>query len=1031
MSTTLFAHPAARLIKHIPPLDAPHINASLRRDLLGAGTTRGTEQSLGVVLADHQGPLQVCSVPDPSMPGLATLVLVVDAQEQNSVFGAQRRAVVPFRLFEQTPLEGAPGLPGRRVYEGLGAGKHGVDGGSLWFVEDEREEGAMDRLRWSNLGRGNRAVWTIWLMGAPAPVVAVLGELLEVHPRPITKLPPMLEDSFPWRDTYIALPQSQLIIHQQQQQGEEVDSANTSAESDEAIIVAAAAAPAPTARRNAPPAMPPKPAALRSGTLTSPNTSIEAHQLASIAPFTPSSIDAPAAAAAVPKLGTLRNAPRTRTQRSSASSGSAATPDYRHSLVAVDHETGQILGILAQDVRLEQDQQEEEEGGGPPGSSASEEELVTPLDGAPLGLLSTNTEVEKEMESGSATPKQASIRRAVGVYYDSVARREASRASSVLPLDTFAPPPVPDKGTLLSLPPNVNVKKEGETVRDSMASAAFFSAAESGDEEDLLAPPEQEEEEGWARVHARHTSSHRPDLLRDVAKEDEDARSDVSGSTVGGPAVRLWRKARGLPKIKPGGAAKQMEEVPRRRDGSGQRSEDSVRTSRAETAMEELESDAEEEEEAEEITRRFSVLDPLRSASQEAEDNEEEQDNTIMATSSVEADESQDALAHMRTSTSASGIAVKLHGHRSRALMGSSEVRSREDQLWRDAFDTEALPIDAPYTHLTTPPATAANEPGAAMERTMGNATKISEEGMEMQTKGERATSPDSSSSSAAAAPRTNAALQGGTVLIEFLQGSRIGASILSGPAASLLAATDGVASPPSLEVAPLRKGAMAYIPVLPSHFLWWLGIGEEEARPTVAAAAESDATAKKQLPNVASSSLTQVGPDLSAVLSRSGAVEALTSVTSSFSSALSGLASSAGWLFGGGAWSSTTSSSSADEGEAGLISDADRDADAAEWEWAVPDFHPDSLASTPRPIYRRRRPVPSPTAGFAVRQISESEDPAKLMAQPGARELVGSKGMNGTQRYSIIHYDAQGVGRRAFLSAAAGGPPVGLGGLF
>ena len=68
--------------------------------------------------------------------------------------------MLPFRLFSSSDA----GTP-RATYAGLGAGKHGVDGGSFWFFESPEEPGALDRVRWEANGTGKRAVWTVWLLG--------------------------------------------------------------------------------------------------------------------------------------------------------------------------------------------------------------------------------------------------------------------------------------------------------------------------------------------------------------------------------------------------------------------------------------------------------------------------------------------------------------------------------------------------------------------------------------------------------------------------------------------------------------------------------------------------------------------------------------------------------------------------------------------------------------------------------------------------------------------------------------------------
>ena len=99
---------------------------------------------------------------------------------------------------------------------------------------------------------------------------------------------------------------------------------------------------------------------------------------------------------------------------------------------------------------------------------------------------------------------------------------------------------------------------------------------------------------------------------------------------------------------------------------------------------------------------------------------------------------------------------------------------------------------------------------------------------------------------------------------------------------------------------------------------------------------------------------------------------------------------------------------------EEGAFGDGSR---AEEWEYAIPDFDPNSLASTPRPVYRRKRPVPSAMNGFNI--SAPARKGAEVSApQPAAAKTVSTAQAAPTdeERYSILHIDSLGVGRRAFL---------------
>lgn len=646
--------------------------------------------------------------------------------------------------------------------------------------------------------------------------------------------------------------------------------------------------------------------------------------------------------------------------------------DYRHSLVAVDNETGEIVSILAENVQLQgQDSPAEEEEEDEVESSSSEDseertnEPLTPADESSNSLANLNKESEEEEDVTIVKPD--SVIRSATTYRDLDADRPPSRAASILGEDTFAPPPIP-------------VKNNRESIRSSVASAQFFSAAE--DEEDLEDDEEDEDAKatremlaGFTSLDNGHHESHRPDLLRDLKRhdddDDDDARSDVSGSTVGGPAVQLWRKVKGQKKNKKkGGEEDELvtygNVAPTKRENRSEPSSESVRTSRAETAMEG--DDEDEEEEIQEATlsqskinKRESVhslsADPLQGnpTSEEEAEAEEEQDQEIQ---------------HDRIPTSATVKAVRLHGHRTRALLRTEEIRSVEDSVWRDAFEAESLPADAPYTHLAArglsqygtvlPSSSNLPLPGKEREQMeLSNEDEGFDEGeMELLAPDEarRAKKLGIKPKTKAVKKRKNGGggaydyMQGGTVLVEFLAGSRLGASIIKAGDSALRMAVEpptsengNESSSSTQKTSELRKGAMSYIPVLPAHLLWWLGISDEtstneSSSNKVPASTPSAITSGE---NVTSSSLTS-GLPLAQISSAS------TAFLEDFGKQMWGGVSDLSE--GLSSWFGFSKSSSSDE-EPSAQAVVDRmlagDEDAQDWEYVVPDFDPNSLASS------------------------------------------------------------------------------------
>jgi hypothetical protein len=108
--------------------------------------------------------------------------------------------------------------------------------------------------------------------------------------------------------------------------------------------------------------------------------------------------------------------------------GKSVLSAYRNSLIAVDNETGDIVGVLAENVQL---------GGNQEASSSDEEQEATTPD--------QDDGPEWVMADGSRA--RSSIIRPASRYVDldDERVRPPSRAASVLREDTFAPPPIPSK----------------------------------------------------------------------------------------------------------------------------------------------------------------------------------------------------------------------------------------------------------------------------------------------------------------------------------------------------------------------------------------------------------------------------------------------------------------------------------------------------------------------------------------------------------------------------------------------------------
>lgn len=901
-SITVFNHPAARLIKTVPQLQPPtRVNAHIINDTLGIGRTSPTD----VVLTDVYGPLSLLVVPDPLDPTIATLVLSIGFQD-NKLQGAARRFVLPFRSFKRDPITGqlvsqsqVNGFDAadRKIYPGLGAGLKGLDGGSFWFFEDVGEQGALDRFRWERDNVGRRAIWTVWLLSTPAPVVLYLQNLLQSYPTPVAPLPPWLKErnGFPWQDSYL----QQAIIppsphHAQKPQTACSDWQTTSSPSEK-----------------------PK-------HLEYESSSVAVHDTAQVVPRDRFRADVP--------------------------------PEYRNSLVAVDNLTGQIVGVLASQVDLDASLPSSSQASSDSSDNNSaglddEHEIETPLDehirpledkspASPLGfvdgsklLLDPPADPFGREEKDLPAPRASSIVAAT------------PRPSSILAVDTFSPPPLPAKQ------PNAPKQDTPPSRPTSSVSAAFCTAESDADamssydsdalEIDPRSLTHDKLPSGFTSMRGKAVERHRPELLRDLV-DDGGAESDASGSTVGGPAVRMWRKARGKPKQKKrhkvvvsavgedaavgGGPAIRSRQV----------SELSDRTSKA-------------------VTAHDSLSDHDEAVTPDVRPQQECQSNT-------------DLKSDTKT-------------HPLRSALRTDQVRSIEDQVWREALERGQLPIDAPYTHLAARgdamyPSSILSSPRSITDGSAIELLSVDENSRKRRQKTQRR------------AERMDY-MQGGTVLIEFLAGSsRIGASLIrsAGLDASSERGEDieGEAKESS-RAGDLTSNVLGYIPLLPQHLLSFLGLSSTPNRP---AAMNTDTGATVSPANPSASFL----PNLT-----------LPTLPSWISNIL---------VFN--PFASATPATNIADAEAEASGDGSK---AEEWEYAIPEFDSTSLSSTPRPVYRRKRPVPSAVNGFNIASVAakgdaETEEVGKKPAESDAQQSEVQE----DSRYSILHFDSLGVGRRAFL---------------
>ncbi|KDN45892.1 hypothetical protein K437DRAFT_256414 [Tilletiaria anomala UBC 951] len=549
---------------------------------------------------------------------------------------------------------------------------------------------------------------------------------------------------------------------------------------------------------------------------------------------------------------------------------------YRNSLIAVDNGTGEILGVVATDVHLQGND------GLPltPNSISSEEgaEAITP---------------DREQPEWTPTNIQApsSILRPASKYSDPDDERvrPPSRARSILKEETFAPPPLPIK--------------MGGNIRDSLSSAAFYTAAESASEADSDWGP-GDEDAAPLSVDQFGVGPHRPELLRDLNNVAGDAAydSDASGSTEGGPAVRLWRKARG-----------------KNKKGQKKTHDETVEPTHF--------ADAEK-------TPRASIIEAatLSVANDSPVPTPEPEPLNHLLSADDKVREGQTLRNPLISSPELSLASSKAR----RKMLRTDEVRRAEDNVWTEALSSGALPVDAAYTHLHSSP---------LKPSTDDSQTRISR----VFPRSEHATD-----------------LHGGTVLLEFLADSRIGATLISGPQAS----TEVSSGAPAKSV----------IPMLPMHMLWFLGIANETNVPASQRPTGSFVSVPtlENLKNVALSL-----PERLATSASTGSAVFLTTSRDLWT----GLA---GWTLSASSWVVGQLGNTA--APQGPIKPAELEDDGT---FEIPKYDPDSWGATPRPVFRRRRPTPSFQNGYDV----------------GPQETASSK-------YSILHIDGQYHPRDVYFRA-------------
>ncbi|CEH12272.1 hypothetical protein CBOM_00272 [Ceraceosorus bombacis] len=1016
----LFAFPRARILQYVP--QAP---SNARRSgyspcprpfdgLINPGA-KGVDLSQTAILKDVSGALQICAVPDPARgPAWETLLILLDPELEagSGTQGQQERMILPWKLIDRASERQGD----RELFEGLGAGTHGRDGGSLWFHLDP-------------LGLGGQGIiCEIWLIG-PQITWPWRDNYLSVRPMqppqdPLFASASTMVESAAKPDDSSASTQAELLANASSSPRPLANITNVNTTVDTTVGLEVADSQLKTAEdlqtKSTPtigrirPTLPPKPDSLKSPPLS---------------PTTPSSVRSAALRSLDAKEdpSAMADRPNTETDQRQLSEASSESSESRHDVQrkeSIDLTTcerpsqAQLVDVPSPAVsrstqsQTADDSIEQLAAVEPPLESrmtlpheSESQGAITPAEDARPASVLKNLPRRRPRPPGSAGASAATVEQAAvrADYRNSLVAidNETGTIIGVLARDVYlGQDALPDSLAGSALP-----QQEGKAIRPAskyVDEGRVESRPPSVLREETFAPPPVPTKEDWSQDAQR---------VRDGEQNEEDYESDASGSTIGGPAMRVWRKARGLPRAE--GRRKRREA-----------SEASDRTSKAVTAISGYEGDADVElhEEAEqdldvelealdgdteqgeptpmpsrfsEPTRRpLSRLDPLSAPSIPKFDAQEEPEESTQDVS-----EQVHLIAPESGTVKLQRKQLALHGHLPRALMRTEKVWEVEDEVWKDALETGSLPVQGHYTHLAAHGTSDASEEQQATREVAAMSSAGAMEGV----------------------------LQGGTVLIQFLAGSKVGASLVSHVPGAGLSDVTNMLQLPSDEEAPLRKGAMAYIPVLPKHFLWWLGITPDDA-----------STARNKSINKPNALRDETSPsvqELSRTLYRTGTLDEglartlLNGVTDGMYSAWEGVSKGAGWVLGSTfGWSSSSShpsssASAADRNPLGPIRifgsteqcseseqeqeeldlRADEDAKEEEYEWAVPDFDPLSLEGTPRPVYRRKKAMPSPFGGFGIRESDDSQQ-----QQPRSNK----------DKFTVLHFDSNGFGRRTIVDA-------------
>lgn len=585
----------------------------------------------------------------------------------------------------------------------------------------------------------------------------------------------------------------------------------------------------------------------------------------------------------------------------------------RNSLIAVDTQTGEVVGVLAHGVLLADD-----------GTDDSSSCRTSP----------------DKLNREEKRHNTILIQRAAQTYHDPDVR-PSSRQGSILREDTFAPPPVPEKTNHLGQHSYIH-EFENENYNTKRAESAASDS--DGDVTD-----------GFVRTHAKHVEAHRPDLLLDPSC---DSKSDASGSTIGGPIVQLWNKARGAKRQtktpeNPCDIPELPDKLPDKLPDNLSQGVDGVKES----------------------------VEP----SVERKDDVPETEETQVVPDHVSHHMTQSHSPPNHTQSPLPKIALPHSYHNQ---IAPSEVQRMEDDIWKDALENGSLPIDAPYTHLPALMEYSNTMKGYEKER-------ILRDGLNEHTQIANTSKKD-------AKVGLQAPMQGSSVLLDFLAGSRIIASVIHGAPSrqSGEARVDPHSAHPQTSWLSIYD-AWNFMPILPSHILWFFGFTSQDSSVKNGKIPEHSSSSEAEL-------TTTVGHDLAAMINGHSATTILQTASERTGKFWDSIYDLSNWVISktkmdwhGSSLKEKRKASISypfpDEEEHARSLDVSEpgEEDAFEWEWHDSTSDDHGIENTPRPQYRRKRLVPSTSNGFRVPHIM-------------SRDTL--------DRYSILHFDHEGYGRHAFI---------------